>query len=135
LPDEGQRAVTTLWPEVTKVPGVDAVLECVRNARVAFPGVRTNWVDWFHMRFKTLSNKKSGAKAVERDDVPDSRSQKKRPRKDHAPAVKDPDGKPRKNACTTTHCNSKFHTPATCFTMHPELRNAPKRLKSQSSGP
>ncbi|KAF9944775.1 hypothetical protein BGZ72_001980, partial [Mortierella alpina] len=135
LPDDGQRAVTTAWPEVAKIPSVDALLECVRNARVAFPGVRTNLIDWFHLRFKSLSNKKSGAKADEKEDLPDSRSQKKRPRRDNAPAVKNSDDRSRKVACTSDKCNSKFHPASKCFMLHPELRNAPKRFKPHSSGP
>ncbi len=135
LPDEGQRAVTTAWPDVKRVPGVEALLECVRNARVPFPGTRTNWVDWFYMRFKTLSNKKNGAQTVEKDNVPDSRTSKKRPRKDNVSAVKDSDDRSRKSVCTPTQCNSKFHHASKCFAMHPELRNAPKRSKPHSSGP
>ena len=135
LPDEGQRAITTSWPDVAGVPSIDAMLECVRNARVAFPGTRTNWVDWFQLRFKTLSSKKHGAKAAERDDVPDSRSHAKRPRKDHARAAAKPSEDKSRKPCTTTQCNSKIHSASRCFTMHPELRNAPKRFKPRSSSP
>ncbi|KAF9943797.1 hypothetical protein BGZ70_005413, partial [Mortierella alpina] len=135
LPDEGQRAITTSWPDVAGVAGIYAMLECVRNARVAFPGVRTNWVDWFQMRFKTLSSKKNGTKAVEKDDIPDSRSQTKRPRRDHARAATKPSDDKSKKPCTTTQCNSKFHPASKCYTMHAELRNAPKRFKPHSSSP
>ncbi|KAF9552407.1 hypothetical protein EC968_000698, partial [Mortierella alpina] len=87
------------------------------------------------MRFKTLSNKKSASSVVEKDNVPESRSSRKRPRKDNVSAGKDSDDKQRKIACTPTQCNSKFHHASKCFTMHPELKNAHKRPKPHSSGP